>query len=646
MTNRNESSDSLDIEQLAALCARTRNGAFATLVLTGIVVTLLWGRMSGPVLIVWGVASVIVEGARLALARRFRDRRRGPGERPSWLLATVAPAAACGLLWGALAVYLAFVGSNWALMMVFALPVAMMALAAASYALHRTVHSVHILLASAPSVVILLGQADTDVKLAGVALAGLTMMSLYGGQLTAQRVRENLALRHATVELEARRRVIQEHIGSELGVDRLLSFQTSHDPLTGLINRREFEKRLALALTGAAGAGRRHAICYLDLDHLEMVNDTCGHRAGDAVLRQVAARLQTLVRGTDVLARMGGDQFAALLTDCDLHNATAVGENLREAVRNLRFPWEDHVFEVSTSVGIASIDAGTPHFSDALSAAHAACLVARQDGGDRVRTFQPSDLAHGHHHHLARWMQKVREAVESSRFQLLVQEIAPVEDGANSERHGELLVRMLDEHGGLVAPHTFLSAAERYNLMPAVDRWVIQNTFTALENGSDALSSLDVCAINLSGQTLSDAELLDYVTELLDRANFAPERVCFEITETAVVENFESARAFIQALKQRGCRFALDDFGSGMSSYSYLKNLPVDYLKIDGSFVRGMLEDPIDRAVVESINQVGHDLGMKTIAEFVESEEILAALSEVGVDYVQGAAIGEPRAVG
>jgi diguanylate cyclase (GGDEF)-like protein len=645
MSHRKESSEHLDSEQLAALHARARNGALATLVLTGIVVILMWGRMDGRVLLLWGAGSAIVEGARLILALRFRRRPREPGERFAWMLAALLPATASGLLWGALCVYLAHVGNDWALMMIFALPVALMALAAANYALQRTVHAAHIVLAATPSVLILLAQADTDVKLAGVALAGLTVMSLYSGQLTAQRVRENLALRHATVELEARLRVIHEHIGSAPGVDRLLSFQTSHDPLTGLINRREFEKRLGSAVTSAAGGGRRHAICYLDLDHLEMVNDTCGHRAGDAVLRQVAARLQTLVRGTDVLARMSGDQFAALLTDCSLDNATAVGENLREAVRNLRFPWEDHVFQVSTSVGVASIDVTTPHFADALSAAHAACLVARQEGGDRVRSYQPSDLAHGHHHHLVRWMQKVREAVESSRFQLLVQEIVPLERNAGHERHGELLVRMLDENGSLVAPHTFLSAAERYNLMPAVDRWVIQHTFAALDNGCDALSSLDLCAINLSGQSLSDPELLGYVTDLLDSASFSSGRLCFEITETAVVENFEAARAFIHALKQRDCRFALDDFGSGMSSYSYLKNLPVDYLKIDGSFVRGMLEDPIDRAVVESINQIGHDLNMKTIAEFAESDEILAALSELGVDYAQGAAIGEPRPV-
>ncbi len=645
MTNRKESSEHVDIEQLAALHARARNGALATLVLTGTVIMLMWGRMELGVLALWGVASAILEGARLIVARRFRARRREPGERLLWTLAALLPASASGLLWGALAVYLAWLDSEWALMMVFALPVALMALAAANYALHRTVHTVHIVLAASPSVLILLAEPSADVKLAGVALAGLTLMSLYSAQLTAQRVRENLALRHATAELEARLRVIHDHIGSAPGVDRLLTFQTSHDPLTGLINRREFEKRLGQALTSAAGGRRRHAICYLDLDHLDMVNDTCGHRAGDAVLRQVAARLQTLVRGTDVLARMSGDQFAALLTDCSLDNATSVGENLREAVRNLRFPWEDHVFQVSTSVGIASIDVTTPHFADALSAAHAACLVARREGGDRVRSYQPSDLAHGHHQHLARWMQKVREAVESSRFQLLVQEIAPLDKSASQERHGELLVRMLDENGDLVAPHTFLSAAERYNLMPAVDRWVIQSSFAALDNGSDALSSLDLCAINLSGQSLSDPELLGFVTGLLDAAHFSPGRLVFEITETAVVENFEAARTFIHTLKERDCRFALDDFGSGMSSYSYLKNLPVDYLKIDGSFVRGMLEDPIDRAVVESINQIGHDLNMKTIAEFAESDEILAALSELGVDYAQGAAIGEPRPV-
>ncbi len=644
MTLQKASTEFLHIEQLAALYARAQYGAFATLVLIGIVIGLVWGRVDTAVLIVWGVASAALEGARLVAAHRFRRRRRTPEEQSRWFWAALVPAAASGLAWALLAAYLAFAGKDWTLMMVFALPVALMALAAVSYALHRAVHAAHVVIAAAPSVVILLAEADTDIKLAGVALAGLAVMSLYSGQLTAQRVSENLALRHASAELEARLRVIQDHIGTGPGVERLIRFQTSHDPLTGLINRREFEKRLGSAVGSAAG-GRRHAICYLDLDHLDMVNDTCGHRAGDAVLRQVAARLQTLVRGTDVLARMGGDQFAALLTDCSLENATTVAENLREAVRNLRFPWEDHVFEVSTSVGLASIDATTPHFSDALSAAHAACLVARGDGGDRVRSYQPSDLAHGHHHHLVRWMQKVREAVESSRFQLLVQDIVPLADGASGERHGELLVRMLDEHGGLVAPHTFLSAAERYNLMPSVDRWVIQNAFSALGNGSDALSSLDICAINLSGQSLSDPEFLDYVTPLLNSAAFPVRRLCFEITETAVVENFDAARSFIGALKRRGCRFALDDFGSGMSSYSYLKHLPVDYLKIDGSFVRGVLEDPVDRAVVESINQIAHDLAMKTIAEYVETDEILTALRKMGVDYAQGAAIREPRAV-
>ncbi len=645
MTEHDEGNDSLEIQQLAALYARARNGAFATLVLTGVVVVLLWGRVDERALILWAIASAVLEGARIALAARFRDRSRRSEESARWMRTALAPAAAAGLLWGLPAVYLAGVGSDWALMTIFALPVAIMALAGVSYALHRTVHPVHVLFAAGPPVVVLLTQASANAQLAGVALAGLAMMSLYSGQLTAQRVRENLALRRATAELEARLQVIHDHIGSAPGVERLISFQTSHDPLTGLINRREFEKRLGSMVGALAGGGRQHAICYLDLDHLDMVNDTCGHRAGDAVLRQVAARLQTLVRGTDVLARIGGDQFAALLTDCNLEDARSVAEKLRDAVRKLRFPWEDHVFEVSTSVGIACLDTTTLHFSDALSAAHAACLVAREDGGDRVRTFQTADLEFGHHHHLARWMQKVREAVENSRFQLLVQDIVPIDAGGKRERHGELLVRMLDEHGGLVAPHTFLSAAERYNLMPAVDRWVIQHTFEALENGAEALSSLDLCAINLSGQSLSDPEFLEDVTELLNATTVPASRLCFEITETAVVENFDSARAFIAALKKRGCRFALDDFGSGMSSYSYLKHLPVDYLKIDGSFVRGMLEDPIDRAVVESINQIGHDLHMKTIAEFVESEEILSALTEVGVDYAQGSIIAEPRPV-
>ena len=353
MTTHNTGSGGLEIEQLAALYARARNAAFATLVLTGLVVLLLWGRVDAGALIFWAIVSAVLESARIALARAFRAHYRSPEEARRWMVAALAPAAATGLLWGLPAVYLSRAAGDWAMMTVFALPVAMMALAGVSYALHRTVHSVHILLAAAPSVIILLSRANVDTQLAGVALAGLTMMSLYSAQLTAQRVRENLALRHATAQLQARLKVIHEHIGSAPGIDKLVSFQTSHDPLTGLINRREFEKRLGSMAGARAGGARQHAICYLDLDHLDMVNDTCGHSAGDAVLRQVAARLQTQVRGTDVLARMGGDQFAALLTDCNMDNATIVAESLRDAVRKLRFPWEDHVFEVSTSVGIA-----------------------------------------------------------------------------------------------------------------------------------------------------------------------------------------------------------------------------------------------------------------------------------------------------
>ena len=646
MTHQSRDSDNLDIEQLAALFDRARTGGLATIVLAGLVVTLLWGRVETPWLIAWGLACVALELARIGVATAFARRHRTAGETGRWSLAALVPAAVAGILWALPAIGLADARDAWSLMVVLVLPLAVVALASVGYALHRGVHALHVLLVAVPSAVVLLARGDPDGQLAGIALAGLTLMALYASELAAERLRENLALRHATTALEARLKVIHDHIGSTPGVDRLISFQTSHDPLTGLVNRREFEKRLASITGPEAPIGRRHALCYLDLDHLDMVNDTCGHRAGDAVLRQISARLQTLVRGTDILARMGGDHFAALLTDCSLENAATVAENLRVAVRRLRFPWEDHVFEISTSVGVAGLDAGTSHFSDALSAAHAACLVARGEGGDRVRVFQPADLEHGHHHHLARWMQKVREAVESSRFQLLVQDIVPTgSNDAGDERHGELLVRMLDEHGELVAPHTFLSAAERYNLMPAVDRWVIEHTFEALGNGADALASIDVCAINLSGQSLSDPELLEHVTGLLQTARFPAGRLCFEITETAVVENFDVARSFIAALKERGCRFALDDFGSGMSSYSYLKHLPVDYLKIDGSFVRGMLEDPIDRAVVESINQIGHDLDMKTIAEFVENDEIRAALAEVGVDYAQGSVIGEPRPV-
>lgn len=439
----------------------------------------------------------------------------------------------------------------------------------------------------------------------------------------------------------AGRLVIIRDVTEERALGRLLAFQASHDPVTGLANRTHLEQRLvdALATTPASPV----ALCIVDLDNLDAVNDACGHPAGDELLREIGARIQRVVRPSDLLARVGGDQFAVLMLDCSLTDATVVAEGLRDAVRDMRFPWEERVFAVSASVGVAGAVHGPP--GELLSAATAASRVASAGGGNRVHVHHPADLERLRHQDLGSWMQRVQSAVQHGRFQLLVQPIAGLSTEHEGGRFGELLVRLVDEQGRLVAPPAFLRAAQRYNLMPAVDRWVIRHAIEALSRPAPALEGLQGCTVNLSGQSLSDPDLLEFVSACLDAHPLPPGRLGFEITETEVVRHLDTARTFIAALRARGCRFGLDDFGAGQSSYGYLKSLPVDFLKIDGSFVRGAAEDPIDRAVVESINQIGHVLGMHTVAEYVETETTLALMRAIGIDYAQGDAVGPQRLV-
>lgn len=435
--------------------------------------------------------------------------------------------------------------------------------------------------------------------------------------------------------------VLVFHDVTELrGLAREMSYQASHDMLTGLVNRREFELRLEAAIQTAVSEGMHHAVCYLDLDQFKVINDTCGHLAGDEFLRQLAGRLQTRIRESDILARLGGDEFGVLLEGCPLDKAVEIADDLRGVVKAYRFEWEDHSFEMGASVGLVGIDKDSGSLAEILSAADSACYVAKDLGRNRTHVFSydDSDLARHHSHML--WVQRLQRALDRDSFVLYCQRADPVKASAGGFRYQEILLRMV-EGEELIGPGVFIPAAERYHLMPAIDRWVVRHALQVLARKPD-WDDADLFAINLSGQSLGDDAFLDYVSGELAQSGVPAARVCFEITETAAVANLRSAQKFIATLKRLGCAFALDDFGSGLSSFAYLKRLSVDFLKIDGRFVRDMATDPVDHAMVESINQLGHVVGVKTIAEFVENAAILEQLERLGVDYAQGYGVHKP----
>jgi diguanylate cyclase (GGDEF)-like protein/PAS domain S-box-containing protein len=427
-------------------------------------------------------------------------------------------------------------------------------------------------------------------------------------------------------------------------LNRRLSYHASHDVLTGLVNRREFENRMERALKSAKARETSYALCCLDLDQFKIVNDTCGHSAGDALLGQVGALLKSKVRWRDTLARLGGDEFGILLESCSLDEAMRTAEALREAVRNFKFTWEERTFRLGASIGVVPISADNADVASVLSAADSACQAAKEAGRNRVHSFEENDLDLMRRRREMQWAARINNALEEGRFELFRQTILPLQK-ADSGAHYELLLRMRDEAGKIVAPDNFMTAAERYGITPNIDRWVIENAFRWLVSEADEREKLTMCSINLSGQSLGDDKFLPYVIDQFHRSGLDASKICFEITETAAIASFSQANRFIQALKELGCKFALDDFGTGLSSFGYLKHFPVDYLKIDGSFVKEILHDPIDREMVRSINEIGHLTGKQTIAEFAENQEIINMLQSLGVDYAQGYGVSQPQRV-
>lgn len=424
-----------------------------------------------------------------------------------------------------------------------------------------------------------------------------------------------------------------------------IAWQASHDALTGLVNRFEFERRLEHVLRSPIPGERRHAMLYMDLDQFKVVNDTCGHPAGDEMLRQLTGVLTCEVRDQDTLARLGGDEFGLLLTNCSLDDALAVAEKLIDIIQSFRFVWEEKTFTIGVSIGVVEIDEASTSLSALLGAADSACYSAKERGRNRIRVYRDQDADIAQRHDEMSWVSRITEAFEADRFLLFHQRIVPLHDAEKGHQHSELLLRMRDPDGKMIAPNNFIPSAERYSLMPRLDRWVIEHAFQSIKRRLEAEPGApeETYSINISGTTLNDEHFVAFVRDMFAVYKIPARMICFEITETAAIANLHEAATFVHRIRSLGSRISLDDFGSGLSSFAYLKALDVDFLKIDGAFVKDMADDPVDCAMVETIHRVGRIMGIRTVAEYVESAAVLAKLGEIGVDYAQGTAVHEPE---
>jgi diguanylate cyclase (GGDEF)-like protein/PAS domain S-box-containing protein len=436
-------------------------------------------------------------------------------------------------------------------------------------------------------------------------------------------------------------------VTAQQSLARRLTYQATHDSLTGLINRREFEARLNRALANARQLGSRHALLYLDLDQFKVINDTGGHAAGDLMLRQIAGVIRSRLRARDSLARIGGDEFGVLMEQCPLDAAMTVAESVRRAIEEFRFDWADTKFSLGISIGMVELtERSSGDAAQWMSAADSACYAAKDAGRNRVQLFDSDDVRINQRQVETRWLNQISRALREDAFELAAQPIVSVAELPVSKlswpfAECELLLRFPDANGGETLPRTIFPTVERFNLAPRLDRWVIRQALTWLSS-PEVRGRVRSCGINLSGKSLSDPDFSRYVIEKLESAKVPAQVLCLEITETGAVENIDAALRFMRTMRQRGCRFALDDFGIGFSSFAYLKNLPADYLKIDGLFIQGLLTDPTDRALVGAIHSLGRIFGMKTVAEFVDKPALFGALRDIGIDYAQGFEVGVP----
>jgi diguanylate cyclase (GGDEF)-like protein len=443
--------------------------------------------------------------------------------------------------------------------------------------------------------------------------------------------------------------LIFRDVGTSCQLANQLSWQLNHDFLTGLMNRRSFEQSMEIAVSTSRNSSTTHALCYIDFDHFKIINETFDHIAGDEFLRQASVLIQKRIRKTDVLARLGGDEFGIILYQCTLEQALNVLNLLREDIRNFKFIWEGKTFSFNISAGLVMLDAESKSSSRMIIAADSACNIAKSKGRNRVHVCQNKDREIFAHHHETQWVPRLLRALEDNQFCLYSQPIVQVSptSNENTKKINEILLRLNDETGQIILPLNFIPIAERYGLMHLIDRWVIQNLFNFINQArrqeNNPIHQPDnFYMINLSGASLNDDQFLDFVREQLDLYSITPQTICFEITETMAIENLNKTTYLIQQLRMIGCSFALDDFGSGMSSFGYLKNLPVDYLKIDGIFIKDIVQNRVDREIVEAINRIAHVMGIQTVAEYVENTDILMELLNLGIDYAQGYGIARP----
>jgi len=422
------------------------------------------------------------------------------------------------------------------------------------------------------------------------------------------------------------------------------SWEATHDPLTGLLNRRGFENHVHAALSEAQAKGNSHALCYMDIDGLKLVNDSAGHTAGDELLTQLAALFKAKIRDSDRVARLGGDEFGLLLQNCGRQRAQAIAAEILGAVNELQLAFKGRSFKVGVSIGLAVITGDHSDVAEVVSEADCACYLAKEQGKNRVVLFVASDTKLAARRSETGWVQRISDAFREKRFVLYHQTYRALDSSAGHSEHLEILLRMIGDDGEIIAPGRFLPAAERFNLMPAIDRWVINEVFSRHHSLiAERGGAVPICAINLSGASINSEGMLEFIREQVLKYKVRPESICFELTETVAVNSLQVAAEFIRQCKAMGLRFALDDFGTGTSSFGYLRNLPVDYLKIDGGFVKNIDRDSVDEAMVETINRIGHILGKRTIAEFAENDAIIAKLTALGVDFAQGYGVSRPK---
>lgn len=423
-------------------------------------------------------------------------------------------------------------------------------------------------------------------------------------------------------------------------LSREMEYQAAHDSLTDLLNRREFERQLANAIRSSHSENLQHALCYMDLDQFKIVNDTCGHIAGDRLLRELSKLMPHSIRSSDCLARLGGDEFGIIIFNCTVDDAKEIADSLRTAIKNFTFSWDKKIFSIGVSIGLVPITKDNGSLQDIMKRADASCYIAKDMGRNRIHIYTEDDVEIAKRSGEIQWLTRIQNALKNDSFRLALQKVVAIKN--DETPHYEVLLRMQGADKEIIPPLAFLPAAERYDMMPTIDRWVINTTFKNISherrNGTKRIYN-----INLSGQTLRDNSIVKFIRDQFNHFDIPPDSICFEITETAVISNLGVAIELVNKIKAMGCMFALDDFGSGLSSFSYLKNLPVDYIKIDGEFIQNIVTDSMDRAIVSAINSIGHEMGLKTVAEYVENKDILDLLGEMNVDYAQGFVIDRPQ---